>query len=109
MRQFQTSILDRKQIIEDGYATEPFEAGWAGEAVFFIEIQEIGDGAHVTAKAQISPDGIRWVDEGTAMENVTEAGMRFLKVSHFGGWLRLVFSLPNAGRCRATIHIVLKE
>lgn len=115
MRQFQTSVLDRKQNIEDGCATEPFEAAWAGEAVFFIEVQKISGGTHLSAYVQISPDGIRWADEGTVLEGVAETGMRFLKVSHFGGWLRLRFSVTGGdrarddSRCLATIRLVLKE
>ena len=106
MRQFQTSVLELRESIADGFATQPFECAWAGEAIFFIHVDE-GDGTHLAAYVQISPDGIRWLDEGTVLPAVAGQDAFFLRVLHFGGWLRLRFSGEDA--MRATIRLVLKE
>lgn len=111
MRQFQTTILERKTNIKDGHATEPLEAAWAGEAIFFIQLIEAGkDQILLQARAQISPDGIRWIDEGTTIETSQNPGLYFLRISHFGGWLRLRFTIsPDSESAVITTHLVLKE
>lgn len=111
MRQFQTTILERKTNITNGHVTEPLEAAWAEEAIFFIQIIEAGkDQIHLQAHAQISPDGIRWIDEGTTIETSQKPGLYFLRISHFGGWLRLRFTIsPESESVVITTHLVLKE
>jgi hypothetical protein len=111
MREFQTTILERKTKITDGHVTEPMEAAWAGEAIFYIQLFEpISDKIRLAVHAQISPDGIRWVDEGMAIEPPKKPGLYFLRVSHFGGWLRLLFTIkPESGSAIITTHLVLKE
>jgi hypothetical protein len=111
MKHFQTSILERKGEINDGYQTQPFETAWASEAIFFIEIHTAQEGIPAfVAHVQISADGVRWVDEGACSGTLDAAGLHFIKVAHFGGWLRLRFTAdePDA-RSTMTIHLVLKE
>ena len=111
LRQFQTTILERKTTISDGFATEPIEAAWAGEALFFIQVKEPeGNKTRLQARVQISPDGIRWVDEGGVLDTAQEPGLHFIRVTHFGGWLRLCFTInPDTGSAGITAHLVLKE
>ncbi len=111
MRHFATAVLQRHTEYTGDFQTEPYETAWAGEAIFFIRAEEIS-GEEVTLRAvvQISPDGIHWVDEGTAFPAITEMGDYFVRVSHFGGWLRLAAGIEGSEpRLKLTIHLVLKE
>lgn len=110
MRSFQTTVLERKAAVERALATEPFEAGWASEAIFFVEAHEVAGGS-LLARVQISPDGIRWIDEGPARASLDRPGQTCIRVAHFGGWLRLVLDAPpgDGGATQVTIHLVLKE
>ena len=66
--------------------------------------------AGAVAHVQISPDGIHWCDEGTTLELPTAAdGLAFAKVTHFGGWLRLVGKLPDSAALKVIAYLVLKE
>ena len=106
MRQFQTSVLELKENISDGFTTQPFECAWATEAIFFVHIDESGEG-ELAATVQIAPDGIRWLDEGTTgVISASDTGS-FLRIKHFGGWLRLRFS--GSGSITVTIRLALKE
>ena len=103
--------LARHLDLTGSFATEPFECAWATEAIFFIRVQEMDDAdAALDAAVQISADGIHWVDEGTAFDTITDEGVYFARVSHFGGWLRLRGAVAgDAARFNVMIHLVLKE
>ena len=107
MRNFYTATLERHTKLSNEFATEPFEVGWASEAIFFIRIEECSAKGAANAQAQISADGIHWIDEGTAFAPMTALGDYYIRLRHFGGWLRLVGSI--SGEMEATIHLVLKE
>lgn len=111
MRQFQTVVLERKRSFSEDFQTHPIETGWASEAMFFIRVEEVsGEQSRLDAVVQVSVDGIHWIDEGTAFPTLTATGDSFLRVSHFGGWLRL--SIKISGRepvFKLLIHLVLKE
>ena len=109
MRTFQTTVLERKTELGSGLVTEPFEVAWAGEAIFFVELHE-STASIFTSRVQVSPDGIRWCDEGTTLALTGEPGLRFVRIEHFGGWLRLALAgEEQAGQpARVTIHLVLK-
>lgn len=111
MRHFYTAVVERQRDFVDAFDTHPFEAGWASEAIFFVRVEEVaGDDARLNAKVQISADGIRWVDEGGALPPISEAGDYFVRVSHFGGWLRLNGTITGAeARFKLTVQLVLKE
>ena len=106
MRQFQTSVVEFEQEISNDFSTEPFECAWAGEAIFFIHIDEVDD-ADLDAHVQISPDGVKWLDEGTNLTGLNRQDGFFVRVDHFGGWLRLRFT--GKGKISATIRLALKE
>jgi hypothetical protein len=111
MRQFATAVVERKRDFTGPFDTHPYEAGWAAEALFFIHVEQAeGDDPRMTAAVQVSADGVNWVDEGTAFAPVTGPGVSFVRVTHFGGWLRLKGDVSGPGaRFRATIQLVLKE
>lgn len=111
MRQFQTTITERKLNFQGEFATHPYEAGWAGEAISFIRVESVsGETAALEAAVQISVDGVRWIDEGTVFQKITEKGDYFVRVSHFGNYLRLRGRVTgDAADFKLTIWWVLKE
>lgn len=111
MRQFFTSVIERKKEFTSDFQTNPFEAAWASEAIFFIKVEDVsGETRHLDAIIQISPDGLCWVDEGTEMLGIDSKGTYFIKVCHFGGWLRLKARVNgDNAKFKLTIHLVLKE
>lgn len=110
MRQFQTTVLDTFKDLSDGYATEPYEAAWASEAIFFVRTDEVRDGAAaLELKVEISPDGMAWVEEGGTITVDPDAELAYVRVTHFGGWLRLRHARGPASSFKATVYLVLKE
>jgi hypothetical protein len=110
MKQVHTAVLERFGSFSKDFATEPYEAGWAEEAIFFVRIDGV-DGAEpmLSGRVQLSPDGINWIDEGTALPPVGQPGLVFARVRQFGNWIRLACQV--AGRqatFRGTIYLCLK-
>lgn len=106
----QTAIVARNERWAGEAATEPYEAGWAREAVLFVRaLAAEGRLEGVRARVQVSPDGMRWADEGTSLElPVLADEVRFAKVSHFGNWLRLEASLPEGAAIDVLVTFHLK-
>ena len=111
MREFYTAHLEIKRDFTEDFQTHPYEAGWASEAIFFIRVESVaGEGASLEAAVQISPDGLNWVDEGTRFEPIGAEGLHFVRVKHFGGWLRLDCRISGDGACfRPLVNLALKE
>jgi hypothetical protein len=114
MRRSHTQPLERHRELPAGpFATEPYECAWAGEAMFFVRVQESrgGEGATLRARVQVSADGIHWIDEGTAFAPISATGDWFVRVNHIGGWLRLTGAIegPADASFNVVIHLVLKE
>jgi hypothetical protein len=111
MRQFITTVVEQRKDFTDIVDTHPTEAAWAAEAIFFMTVEKVsGKEVELKVKVQISPDGVNWLDEGTAIDPVTEKGQYFMKVNHFGGWLRLLGKIKGEDAIfNLTIHLVLKE
>lgn len=109
MRHFQTVVLERLKSFRGGFETEPYEVGWANEALAFVRLHEVGADATMESFVQVSPDGINWVDEGTRFPPLREVGDYFVRVSQFGGWLRLRNTIVGTEpELKMTIHLVLK-
>jgi len=111
MRQSHTAIVERNVEWQGVFETEPYEVAWASEAIFFVRtLTASGDLAGVQARVQISPDGIRWCDEGTVVDLSGDAdGVTVCKVSHFGTFLRLVGELPKSVALTVIVALSLKE
>jgi hypothetical protein len=68
-----------------------------------------GADAVLSGQVQISPDGLTWTDEGTPLPAVTQAGVAFTRVRHFGNWLRLACQVTGRqATFRGTIYLCLK-
>ena len=111
MKHFHTVVLERMNWFTADFNTEPYEAAWASEAIFFIRVLDCPQESWcLNSAVQIAVDGIDWVDDQARFDPVTETGTYVLKVTHFGGWLRLRSTLVGADPgVRLTIHLVLKE
>ena len=111
MRQFHTSHLEIKKDFTEDFQTHPYECAWATEAIFFIRVEDLsGQNPLLEAEAQISADGITWADEGTTFSPISKKGLYYIRLRHFGGWLRLNCHISGAGsRFRLLVNIALKE
>lgn len=110
MKQSHTVVVERNVVWQGDFTVEPFEAAWASEAIYFVRALEARDvPAGSMARIQISPDGIHWCDEGTELPLPSEPGISFCRVSHFGGWLRAVGTLPAGASLTVLVYLVLKE
>lgn len=110
LRESHTAVVARNEVWEGSAASEPYEAGWAREAIVWWRILAIeGRRRKVEARVQISPDGMRWVDEGTRIALVAEAdALAFARVAHFGNFLRLAADLPKGLKAKTMVTITLK-
>jgi len=90
--------------------TEPYEAAWAKEAIFFLRALKVdGELEGIRAKIQISADGIHWADEGGSLPMPTQPGkVTFARISHFGGFLRLTATLPEGTNIQIVVSLNLK-
>ncbi len=91
VRRSTNAVIERNVLWKGAFETEPYECGWAAEAVFFVRALE-GGAAGATASVQITPDGMHWCDEGTTLALPASGETTFCKVTTFGNWLRLVGS-----------------
>lgn len=92
MRQVHTAQMGLYCDLKPGaFALEPYEAGWASEAMAVIYIREVHHAqARLVVRPQISADGARWIDYRADPLPITEAGGYYLTLTQFGNWLRLV-------------------
>jgi hypothetical protein len=104
-----TAIVARNETWTGHAATEPYEAGWAREAVIFVRALKEPKGAVPMAEVEISPDGMHWTAEGTrismpaAKDQVVAA-----RVTGFGNWLRLSADFEQGAECTLLVSIHLK-
>jgi hypothetical protein len=107
LRQNQTAVVARNEWWTDGDASEPYEAGWASEAMVFLRALS-AEGGTGRAVLQISPDGMRWIDEGTAFETPASGQVTFARLREFGQWLRVRVELPAGARLKVLLTYNLK-
>ena len=110
LRRSYTAIVERNVLWSGDFATEPYEAAWASEAIFFVRALDVSAGFEGSARVQISADGFNWVDEGTVLDLPAENdAVTFCKVRHFGGWLRIAGTLAPNNKVMVLVSLVLKE
>lgn len=109
LRESVTYVIARNEEWSGACATEPVEAGWASEAVFFIRALKPVQGEMPRIKAQLSPDGMRWADEGSSAPMPSDVDdLQVLRISHFGNWLRLTVELADDAATTVLIAVHLK-
>ena len=110
LQESHTAVVARGEHWRGEAATEPFEAAWAKEAIFFLRALKVeGNLRGTRAKIQISADGIHWADEGGSLPMPTQPGkVTFARISHFGGFLRLTAALPEGAHIQIVASLNLK-
>jgi len=101
-----SAVVERNATWRGAAATEPYEAGWAREAAIFVRALKPAIGEPGQARVEISPDGIRWVAEGTTFplpRTIDE--VTFARVSQFGAWLRIAADL---GAAEVTVLVTIQ-
>jgi hypothetical protein len=91
MKNVHTAPLEVLSVKPNGaFATEPYEAGWADEAIAMIYVREAaGPSPTLELRVQISADGARWFDHPNPPLRLQKAGGYSLPLTQFGNWLRL--------------------
>ena len=111
MRQSHTAVLERDALWTGAFETAPHEAAWASEAIFFVRVLESsGPVETAQARVQISPDGMRWCDEGTRFTLTSDGvDVTFGRVANFGTYLRLVGEVPEGAQMRVIVYLAMKS
>ena len=104
MQKTYTSVLARRVRIDGEYATLPYEAGWASEAVVFVQVE--GRHPDLRLATEISPDGINWIRRGEVVTLASDAAIAELSLARFGNWLRVTVNgaTPDA-TARILVHV----
>lgn len=104
-----TSVVSRNETWTGRAASEPHEAGWAHEAIIFLRALKAPKGTQPVARVEISPDGMRWIAEGTqAVMPAEQDGIAVMRVSHFGNWLRVAADFPAGSESTVLVTMHLK-
>lgn len=104
-----TAIVARNETWTGESATEPYEGGWAKEAIVFVRALRLPKGKLPQARIEISADGMHWVPEGSvfALPSAKDA-VTFQRVAHFGNFLRVAVSLPDGAEIVVLVTLHLK-
>lgn len=110
LRHSANAVVARNEAWQGSVATEPYEAGWALEAVVFVRALALqGDLSGTEFRVQVSPDGMHWVDEGSRFPApARQDETTFCRVAQFGAWLRIVAELPAGAVLRPLVTLSLK-
>jgi hypothetical protein len=104
-----TAIVARNERWTGEAASQPHEAGWAREAVVFVRALKEPKGVQPSVRVEISPDGMRWLPEGTEAPMPTARdGIAALRVKHFGNWLRVAADFVPGSECTVLVTLHLK-
>ncbi|MEO9338377.1 hypothetical protein ABFT80_13125 [Mesorhizobium sp. SB112] len=104
-----TAVITRNERWSDEAASEPYEAGWAREAVFFIRALKTPIGLPSKGWVEVSPDGMHWIREGTEFNMPAELNeIAVARVRHFGNWLRVATRFADGAECTVLVTLHLK-
>ena len=104
----QAAVVARNETWIGQAATEPYEAGWAREAIVFVRALK-SSGAAGRAHVELSPDGMNWVSEGTTFALPSDANkVTYARVAQFGNWLRVRAELPEGSSVTVVVTIHAK-
>ena len=103
-----TAVLERNVTFTDVLVTEPYEVAWAREARVFVRTLDLA--GRIEASAEISPDGLFWLPEGTPPAALEQAGLLSFPLREFGHWLRIVVRVTGpTPSARVIVYLALKE
>lgn len=104
-----TAVITRNERWSGDAASEPYEAGWAHEAVFFIRALKPPVGTVPRGWVEISPDGMHWVREGTEFTMPAEQDdIAVARLNSFGNWLRVATRFAGGAECTVLVTLHLK-
>jgi hypothetical protein len=104
-----TAVVGRNDRWTGMAASEPYECGWAREAILFVRALKQPKGPQPVVRVEISPDGMRWIAEGTeAPMPADKDGIVALRVTHFGNWLRLAADFPPGAESTVLVTVHTK-
>ena len=108
LRESTTAVVIRGEHVADGFTSEPYEAGWAIEALLFLRllVQPETSVGHVWV--EISADGFNWAADGEPVVLPKGEGeVTFRRIGHFGNWLRLRLEMAEGSTVQllATLHL----
>lgn len=104
-----TAVIARNESWTGAAATEPYEAGWAKEAIVFVRALREPKGSLPQARIEISADGMHWAPEGSAFELPAQRdAVTFQRLSHFGNFLRVAAELPDGAEITVLVTLHLK-
>lgn len=106
-----TAVVERNTTFTEAFLTEPYETGWAKEARWFVRVLSMTDGASLTVRSQLSPDGLFWCDAECPGLTIAGTGTYTLPLAPgFGHWLALKGELTgNDPQVKVIIYLTLKE
>jgi len=108
LRENITAVIARNDRWTGTAASEPYEAGWAREAIVFVRALKPPEGPQPVARVEISPDGMHWIPEGTTLAMPDrQDGLACARLTLFGNWLRLSadFDDGSASTVLVTLHL----
>ncbi|MGN6098823.1 MAG: hypothetical protein ACTHP8_21635 [Bosea sp. (in: a-proteobacteria)] len=104
-----TAVVARNESWTAESATEPYEAGWAKEAIVFVRALKQPKGPLPKARIEISADGMHWCHEGSEFELPSaKDAVTFQRLSHFGNFLRVAATLPDGAEITVLVTFHLK-
>ena len=104
-----TAVIARNERWTGDAASEPYEAGWAREAVFFIRALKQPVGTSPTGWIEMSPDGMRWLREGTEFPMPSQKdAIAVARLTCFGNWLRVATQFERGAESTVLVTIHLK-
>lgn len=104
-----TAVVARNESWTGTSATEPYEAGWAKEAIVFVRALKEPQGPLPKARVEISADGMHWCAEGSEFDlPAGKDAVTFQRLSHFGNFLRVTASLPEGSQITLLVTLHLK-
>lgn len=106
-----TAVLEKNETYTSSFETEPYETGWAREALWFVRVLDRrGSDVRLRVHAQISPDGLIWCDKGDPPLEISGEGLGPLPLRDFGNWLRLRVELEGEDpSVKVLVYLVLKQ
>ncbi|RDJ20227.1 hypothetical protein DWF00_27690 [Bosea caraganae] len=104
-----TAVVARNETWTGHSATEPYECGWAKEAIAFVRALKAPKGKLPKARIEISADGMHWAPEGSSFELPAALdAVTFQRVAHFGSFLRVAADVPDGAEITVLVTLHLK-